>query len=216
MTNKEISDEKLAKIYHREMKDRNFVTVGMIGAAHSIREEYDDAEKYLKESLELLPDNPLSIQDLAEVYFQKGDLEKAIELTEELAQSDPKKNSFKVTLGRYYAKAGRLEDAVNQYEQVVFDDFNMSSEVKYSVIIHTAYKRSNNFQEFVSEFKNIKALGDFVIGVLRVDRREEKQAFFELNKLYEENGKSNFPILKAYLKHSFLSIIEELRFKLKI
>jgi tetratricopeptide (TPR) repeat protein len=67
------------------------------------RRNLDEALKHAQQAIDLAPENPRYLDTLAEVYFQKGDKEKALELTKKCIKMEPKYAYFQRQLKRIEA-----------------------------------------------------------------------------------------------------------------
>jgi tetratricopeptide (TPR) repeat protein len=67
------------------------------------RRNLDEALKHAQKAVELAPESPGHLDTLAEVYFQRGDREKAVELERKVLQMAPQRVYFRKQLQRLEA-----------------------------------------------------------------------------------------------------------------
>ncbi len=91
--------ERMCKDYPKSALGHNNIA----WLAVRCRRNLDEALQHAKLAVDLTPDNARYIDTLAEVYFQKGEKEKALELTKKCIKVDPKYTYFQRQLKRIEA-----------------------------------------------------------------------------------------------------------------
>lgn len=88
--------------------------------SHAARGDFDRAIEQCEQSLQVFPDNPLLLNNLAFYLTQKGrSLDRAIEIAQRLVAGYPNNAVMRDTLGAALLTAGRAQDAISQLKQAV-------------------------------------------------------------------------------------------------
>ncbi len=101
----------------RELDPLSMIVGNLTGLVLLHTREYDRSIETLLETLELDPSFASGQNILARAYSAKGMHEKAVEVAERVARTDPGTASM-VTLARAYAGAGRREETLRILEEV--------------------------------------------------------------------------------------------------
>lgn len=91
----------------------------MIGLCYQKLEEFDKAKEAFQETLSLTPEDTDALYNLARLYYNENNLEKALsyaELADRLAD-EPGDDLISCLLGLVYEALGRSEDAIKAYEK---------------------------------------------------------------------------------------------------
>ncbi|HEV3237525.1 MAG TPA: hypothetical protein VGZ25_11085 [Gemmataceae bacterium] len=103
---------RLCKDYPKSYREHNAVAWLLVNC----RRELDVALDHANEAVRLAPDNPGYLDTLAEIHFQRGDKDKAIEAIKKCMVMDPKKTYFAKQLKRF--EAGDLKLAIPEGGEV--------------------------------------------------------------------------------------------------
>jgi tetratricopeptide (TPR) repeat protein len=100
-----------AEISREEMLTASFYFT--YGAAAEQAQDFEKAAKLLKQSLELEPNNPQTLNYLGYMWVDRGEnLEEAGEMIKKAVSMDPEKGEYLDSLGWYYYKKGDAERAL--------------------------------------------------------------------------------------------------------
>lgn len=99
---------------------KNASALNYIGYIYAERgEKLDEAESLIRKALELKPNDGYIIDSLGWVYFQKGDLEKALEYLEKAYKASPKEPTILEHLGDIFLKQGKKERALEFFKRAL-------------------------------------------------------------------------------------------------
>jgi tetratricopeptide (TPR) repeat protein len=102
-----------AQVSREEMLNAGFYFT--YGAAAEQAQLFDKAAELLKQSLELEPTNPQTLNYLGYMWVDRGEhLEEAGEMIKKAVSMDPEKGEYLDSLGWYYYKKGDAESALTQ------------------------------------------------------------------------------------------------------
>ncbi len=99
---------------------------------HNILGNIDKAEQFYKIALVMDKDNSFVKEELAHLYITEGEIDKGIEIIEELMNNDNKNADLMFLLGNAYLKSGRKNEAINIYKNLILEypDYNNTKIVK--------------------------------------------------------------------------------------
>lgn len=122
-------EEALAAFKEAEVKEpKDAIIQSWIGFVSFRLGKYDDAIKYLKASLDLVPNNPDNFNNLGNAYLAKGDIDHAVEAyqkTVELVKGKPGNHADPYyNLGNALVKRGDLENALAAFLEAEKQDPN--------------------------------------------------------------------------------------------
>lgn len=98
-----------------DMKEKA-VFLNILGKISFLENKLDQAEEYLKKSIEENPNLVDTYVTLSQVYVRKGSQEKALKLYQDLAKKKPDSPSVLMLTGMLFESMGRVEEAMKQYE----------------------------------------------------------------------------------------------------
>lgn len=106
-----------------------------VGNQRSVMSRLDQLEAFLKED----PTDSFLLFALGSEFAKLGNLEKAIEVFEELRQLDPAYVGLYLHLGKYLAASGRTNNAISVYRDGVamatqLSDFHARSELQSALL----------------------------------------------------------------------------------
>jgi tetratricopeptide (TPR) repeat protein len=82
----------------------------------------EEAKRSYRNVLKLDPKNATALKDLIDMLFEEGDYEEGIEVLEPLQREGALDNTGRLTLGRFYYRAGRIEEALELFKGLA-DEF---------------------------------------------------------------------------------------------
>ncbi len=88
-----------------------------LGYVYYMKGDYQRAERYYLEALEMKRDYPRALYGLGRVYLATGDLREAVRKLERAVEKAPDAAVFYMELGRAYTKAHRYNDALQAYKK---------------------------------------------------------------------------------------------------
>jgi tetratricopeptide (TPR) repeat protein len=80
---------------------------------------YEEAETSYRNVLKLDPRNGAALKELADLLFEREEFEEGIELIEPLREEGLLDDGGLLALGRFYYRAGRVDDALAMFEKLV-------------------------------------------------------------------------------------------------
>ena len=80
---------------------------------------YEEAETSYRNVLKLDPRNGTALKELADLLFEREEFEEGIELIEPLKREDLLDDGGRLALGRFYYRAGRVDDALSMFKELV-------------------------------------------------------------------------------------------------
>ena len=117
----------------------------------SIRvEDFDDAEKYLKEYYEAYPELAKEDMRMGEVHYRKGEFKKASDFYQNLILNDPQNSKIFEKMGENNFANGKFEDALKNYALALrYSDQAPDSTSTYIklMIFHGSLGQSSKFNE---------------------------------------------------------------------
>ncbi|MGH9856911.1 MAG: tetratricopeptide repeat protein, partial [Acidobacteriota bacterium] len=87
-----------------------------LGIAYQYLRRYDDAAKYHQQALALQPKSGSMLNNMASVYYEKGNLPKALEYMERAIQSEPTFAYSYHHLGQMHLRSGNRKAAIAAYQ----------------------------------------------------------------------------------------------------
>ena len=86
-------------------------SVGYTIADYQVSQRYDEAEKYIKEALELDPENHMIWDSLAWLYFRQGEYQKALDILNEHCLESLKDSAISYHFAEIHLKLGNMDEA---------------------------------------------------------------------------------------------------------
>ena len=83
---------------------------------------YEEAETSYRNVLKLDPRNGAALKELADLLFEREEFEEGIELIEPRREEGMLDDGGKLALGRFYYRAGRIDDALSMFKELVGDE----------------------------------------------------------------------------------------------
>ncbi|UCD83828.1 MAG: tetratricopeptide repeat protein [Deltaproteobacteria bacterium] len=96
-----------------------FQALNDLGGILLRRGQYDEAIVYFQRSLAAKPDYLLAMGNLAKAYEGKSNIKQAVKEAERMMQAAPTNYEIHNFLGTYYAKAGKLDEAIAEFKEAV-------------------------------------------------------------------------------------------------
>ena len=100
---------------------------------------FSDAEKLVKERLDLNPTDTTLLEQLANIYQQQGKSQKALELYQGVLENNPTNASIRRKLGSLYAELGDKEKAITEWKKLVAGDYNQHQQLGMIYVSHKMY-----------------------------------------------------------------------------
>ena len=82
-------------------------------------QDWDGAEREYQQALKLSPDDTLAQFQLGTLLAGRGEVERALQLTEQLLRKDPRSIGAHNFAGKYLTALGRLDDAQKEYDKAL-------------------------------------------------------------------------------------------------
>jgi len=102
------------------MEPENAEALNFIGYSYADRGiKLDEAERMIKQAMELKPGNGYIIDSLGWVYYRQGKLEKAVKYLKEAFHITPKDPTIAEHLGEVYEKIGNIKEALEMYRRAL-------------------------------------------------------------------------------------------------
>lgn len=127
-----------------KIKPDNTLLTYRIGRLYLILEEYARAEVALKKVLEITPDFPDALYDLAYLYFKRDMMESAMKYTEQLLRWAPKHMEGKKLKAHIYLESNQLEAARELINAMLKES---PENVELIIILGMILQRENRFEE---------------------------------------------------------------------
>ena len=101
----------------------------LIGILQDAKSNIDEAEKQYRKALDIAPENPIAANNLAWIIaaYDKGNLDEALQLSQNCVSKNPKVAGFYDTLGLVYFKKGLHAPAVENFKKAISLDESESS-----------------------------------------------------------------------------------------
>lgn len=119
----------------------------------------DEAEQQLQEALEILPNHPSLLQNLAAVYGLRGDSERSRELVERAVKVDPNYTIGRCQMARFAVERGDLEEAEQWLKPVMNqENFHISEFVvlcEARIDLALAYGQLEDAQSWLEMWEQI-------------------------------------------------------------
>ncbi|WP_022671270.1 6-hydroxymethylpterin diphosphokinase MptE-like protein [Hippea alviniae] len=128
----------------------------LLGSIHVDRKELDEAEKYLKEAVELIPYQPLVYLALGKLYIEKEEYLLAKENLEKAIAMNPNlKPGVLDTLGNLYYEFGEYEKAFKAFEEFLeYSDDKIKTLTKLAL----CYKEMGMIEEYNKLMEKIRTI----------------------------------------------------------
>jgi predicted Zn-dependent protease len=92
----------------------------ILSQAYLAAAEYDNAEKSLRKTLDIIRDRPILKADLGVIYIKSGRYDEAIDLLQETRRAERNNWYTSFYLALAYEKKGKLQEASSLYEELLF------------------------------------------------------------------------------------------------
>lgn len=177
-------------------KSQNIEDVIEIATFYKNNEEYEKAEKYFEKGIYL--ENKNDYEKMGNLYFQKGDYKRALEILEKVENKD---ELIKSRMAAIYMELEDYEKAEKLYLEA-YEEFQ-EKDIKYIIAmeLYNLYMNEENFDEMERWFSktNLKYDVDYytVIGDYYRSLTENERAEKWYLKKYEETGDINDKIYLA-------------------
>lgn len=126
-----------------EIEPDNIQSHQGLASAYEDKGLYEEAIKEYEKANEIIKGNFYS-RDIAEIYTEQGEYDKAIGIYKELLQDSPQDAYLHHSLAYTYAKAGKRLEAIEEYERTIALEPN-DPEAHYSLGL--SYRASNNDED---------------------------------------------------------------------
>lgn len=113
--------DRAIECFEEVSKDLLYMTphypLSNLGYVYYMRGEYQKAENYYRQSLDMKRDFPKALHGLGLVYLANGDLRKAVKKLELAVEKAPTAASFYLDLGRAYTRNHNYNKALQTYKK---------------------------------------------------------------------------------------------------
>jgi tetratricopeptide (TPR) repeat protein len=191
-----LGEQDIARNMYKEFIEKYKGKKEAIDAAYSLvlletKGESNEKDKVIEDFISKFPDYPmvdtLKLQ-LASIYEEKGEIEKAIKIYKELSQKNtPESNLAKYKLAESYFKSNQNEIA----KEILVSLINISDEdikFKSSILLAQIYEKEGNIQQAIQIYKSIDNNDDvkFKLSNLLIESQRYDEALSYLRELSEK------------------------------
>ncbi len=191
-----LGEQDIARNMYKEFIEKYKGKKEAIDAAYSLvlletKGESNEKDKVIEDFISKFPDYPmvdtLKLQ-LASIYEEKGEIEKAIKIYKELSQKNtPESNLAKYKLAESYFKSNQNEIA----KEILVSLINISDEdikFKSSILLAQIYEKEGNIQQAIQIYKSIDNNDDvkFKLSNLLIESQRYDEALSYLRELSDK------------------------------
>jgi tetratricopeptide (TPR) repeat protein len=154
------------------------------------RSMQDDAEAELKKAIELDPEYGYALNQLAYMYSNKNDFEKALEYFKRYASVSPGDANPFDSMGEMYFRMGKLDESIEKFKEAleVKPDFSSDWKISYIYALKEDYGEAIRWvDQFISTAPSVpwQSLGHQLKGFYFYILGDLDQAFTEIDKSEE-------------------------------
>ncbi len=125
-----------------------------LGVALMKLKRYDEGEEYLLK-LNQLYDNEIYLTNLGNLYFRKGDVDKAMKIYRQVLEKNPELYNALNNLARCYMEKGEYEKAKELLEKAIsIDDNRKAAKINYYFLM-TAMGRTEEAEKYRGNLGNV-------------------------------------------------------------
>lgn len=154
--------------------------------AYILKQDPDNALSALEKSNSLYPENPRTYYHMGQFYYQKGNIEKTLELWEHALELDPKDSQTEISLNKAKIKLGidgaLLKKGVENFQ---VDSQNENNKITKDIVLtlfQQAYEKiENDFEIYPS--KKLKILLDFNVAFINEGQNPNKNITIDNDKI---------------------------------
>ena len=154
--------------------------------AYILKQEPDNALSALEKSNTLYPENPRTYFHMGQIYYQKGNIEKTLEIWEHALELDPKDSQTEISLNKAKMKLGidgaLLKKGVGNFQ---VDSQNDNDKITKDIVLtlfQQAYEKiENDFGIYPS--KKLKILLDFNVAFINEGQNPNKNITIDNDKI---------------------------------
>lgn len=129
---KHFLDEYPTSIYHS-------AAVSGLVRLYTRNQKFAEAEKLIKERVKLNPTDTTLLEELAILYHQQGQSQKALELYVSVLEKNPTNTSMRRKLGNLYAELGKKEQAIVEWKKSVVGSTSQHQQLGIIYLAHKMY-----------------------------------------------------------------------------
>lgn len=129
---KHFLDEYPTSIYHS-------AAVSGLVRLYTRNQKFAEAEKLIKERVKLNPTDTTLLEELAILYHQQGQSQKALELYVSVLEKNPTNTSMRRKLGNLYAELGKKEQAIVEWKKSVVGSTSQHQQLGIIYLSHKMY-----------------------------------------------------------------------------
>ncbi|MCR5261990.1 MAG: tetratricopeptide repeat protein [Candidatus Gastranaerophilales bacterium] len=124
---------------------------------NSVYGTYEEAMKALKKAYSLDKINPEYLSQIAKIYSNENDYDKAIKIYEALKRNYPRELNYRLALGQVYSQAGFYDDAIREYRVAAdFDPDNSDALVALNELIPYTIMQQRGGRMFYDPMRAVK------------------------------------------------------------
>ena len=106
---------------------------------YTTNERFADAEKLINEHLKQNPSDTTLLEDLATIYQQQGQQQKALQLYKDVLEKNPTNSSVRQKLGSLYIDLGEKEKAIAEWNKLVTNGLDRFQQLGTIYLTHKMY-----------------------------------------------------------------------------
>lgn len=169
------------------------------------KENINRAEEVLTEGIEGYEDNEVLVMLLAELLFEKGDTEGAIEMLEKAASENPSEYTFHFTKGLIYQKTNQYSLAIKAYKEAI--EVNPDQMEAYLNLATCYYNMGVDIEESTIQIQSSREAAQ---------NRNKSAAAFDsaiewLDKIYDKNPDDPSLLLRLYQLYRAMNVNDKAR-----
>jgi len=126
-----------------------------LGILHALNENPDEAIREMEEALRIDPDSAYLAGELASLYMERGDAEKALAICLRTLEKHPNDGDIRLLLGGFYLNGKDYANAAAEYRRVVDLQPKNAMALFY---LGTSLAELKRFDEAIAAFRELLAI----------------------------------------------------------
>ena len=157
-----------------------------IANAYILKQDFDNALSTLEKSLSLYPENPKTYYHIGQIYYQKGNIEKALDLWKQALKLDPKDSQTEISLNKAKIKLG-IDDALLKRGVVNFqvDSQGENNEITKDIVLTLFQQAYGKIEKDLNIYpsQKLKILLDFNVALSNESQNPNKNITIDNEKI---------------------------------